>query len=318
MCLAFAACGGPLPGTATTEDTLDAGPTRPSGCGGDVDCPAGMLCEACADGFASCVPGCRTDAQCGANRLCMHDIQCLSCPCPSGWCDLDPCRDVDGDGWAAALTGTCPGKQVGDCDDSVTTVHPGGVERCANGRDDDCDGRRDALDDECQDSCPGSYFCATSINCADQHQCDRGCCAPCAVPVDPSCPADQCLLPGGLDVQGCRAPAVCGPCLNCSTSPAPVCGKNFATYTNACFATAAGTTVLHDGDCARGEGAECFGPGDCYFEQVCRQVNGTLRCARLGTCTVDADCAGVTQVSTCDAGLADWVCRAERCAARCP
>ena len=321
MVLVLWGCGGAVPGEQLTATGIDAGPPRESSCAADTDCPTGMLCEGCGDGFMTCVPGCRTDAQCGANFICSHQVQCLSCPCPSGYCDLDPCRDLDGDGFAAALTGTCPGKSIGDCNDGLATVHPGGRERCANGQDDDCDGKRDARDDECRDTCdPGFGFCSSSLYCGTQRYCDRGCCEACVPVADPLCGPAQCLLPGGLDGDGCRLPAVCGACQSCSTSYEPVCGRNFATYANACLAAAAGTTVMHDGECSRGEGFTCEGEGDCYSNQFCRDFgDGGLHCARIGTCSVDADCDAVTSVVPCaDAGLADWVCRGDRCAAVCP
>lgn len=322
MMVSLLSCGGAQ--TATQVELVTDGgdtPLRASSCAADVDCPTGMLCEGCGDGFWSCVPGCRTDAQCGANMVCSHDIQCLSCPCPSGYCDLDPCRDLDGDGYAAKLTGTCPGKQVGDCNDAVPTTHPNGHERCANGQDDDCDGRTDARDDECRATCdPGFGFCSTPLSCGNQRYCERGCCQACLPAVDPVCEPTLCLLPGGLDGNGCEAPGVCGACQACSPHYEPVCGKNFATYDNACLAQAAATRVLHTGECARGEGLTCEGVGDCSYNQFCRDFGDAgLRCARAGTCTVDADCAAVTSVVSCgDAGVAPWVCRAERCNAACP
>lgn len=320
--LLLAACGG-AQNAQQVEAAGDSGtPPRDSSCATDVDCPAGMLCEGgCGDGFMTCVPGCRTDAQCGANMICSHEVQCLTCPCPSGYCDLDPCRDLDGDGYAAALTGVCPGRQVGDCNDGVPTTRPGGRERCANGQDDDCDGRTDARDDECRDTCdPGFGFCATSLYCGTQRYCDTGCCEACAPVTNPVCDAGQCALPGGLDGNGCFAPGVCGECQGCSLDYAPVCGRNFATYSNACLAVAAGTQVMHTGECSRGEGFNCEGVGDCYYNQFCRDFGGgRMQCALRGTCSVDADCAAVTAVVSCgDAGLAEWVCRAERCSAVCP
>jgi hypothetical protein len=321
MLLAVLGCGGPRDGALPETAEVDAGtPPRMSGCAADVDCPTGMLCEGCGDGFMTCVPGCRTDSQCGANMICSHNVQCLSCPCPSGYCDLDPCRDLDGDGYSAALNGTCPGKQVGDCNDAVATVHPGGKERCANGMDDDCDGRTDARDDECRDTCdPGFGFCGSSLYCGDQRFCDQGCCEACAPVADPVCGAGLCLLPGGLDGNGCAAANVCGPCQSCSPNYEPVCGRNFATYDNSCLALAAGTQVMHTGECSRGEGYACEGVGDCYYNQFCRNLGDAgLHCALIGSCSVDADCAAVTSVVSCDAGVASWVCRADRCAAVCP
>lgn len=322
MLLALLGCGGARSG-AQLEVAVDAGtpPPRRSGCAADVDCPTGMLCEGCGDGFMTCVPGCRSDAQCGPNMICSHQVQCLSCPCPSGYCDLDPCRDLDGDGFAAALTGTCPGKQIGDCDDAVATTHPGARERCANGQDDDCDGRTDARDDECRDTCdPGLGFCSSSLSCGSQRSCDRGCCEACVPVADPGCDPSLCLLPGGLDGNGCAVANVCGACQTCSLHYEPVCGRNFATYDNTCQAHAAGTPVLHTGECSRGEGLTCEGGGDCSYNQFCRDFGlAGLHCALKGTCSVDADCAAVTSVVSCgDAGVASWVCRADRCAAVCP
>lgn len=321
MVVSLLGCGGAQLAAQVDVTPADAGPPpRASSCAGDVDCPVGMLCESCGDGSMSCVPGCRTDAQCGQNMICSHQVQCLSCPCPSGYCDLDPCRDLDGDGFAAAQNGTCPGKQVGDCNDAVAATHPGGHERCANGQDDDCDGRTDARDDECRDVCSAGFgFCATSLYCGTQRYCDRGCCEPCAPVEDPVCDGGLCLLPGGLDGNGCFAPSVCGECQACSLNYEPVCGRNFATYTNACLAHAAGTEVMHTGECSRGEGFTCEGVGDCYYNQFCRNFGGELRCARIGTCSVDADCAAVTSVVSCgDAGVASWICREDRCATVCP
>jgi hypothetical protein len=325
MCLGVTACRG----RGEPEDAshvlalADAGPPRDSSCATDVDCPTGMLCEGCGDGFMTCVPGCRTDAQCGANMLCNHDVQCLTCPCPSGYCDLDPCRDLDGDGYAAALTGICPGKSIGDCNDGARTTNPAARERCANGRDDDCDGRSDSrdVDGVCRTTCdPGFGLCSTSIYCGTQRYCDRGCCELCAAPVDPVCAPGQCLLAGGLDGNGCLRPGVCGDCQSCSLDQEPVCGRNFATYTNACRAEAAGTQVLHTGECLRGEGVTCEDKSDCYSNQFCRDLGDAgQHCSKVGTCSVDADCDHVTSVVSCgDAGLASWTCRNERCSPVCP
>lgn len=295
-----------------------------SGCATDSDCGRGLLCETCGDGIFTCVPGCRVDAECGANMRCSHQVQCTTCPCPSGWCELDPCRDLDGDGFAAALTGTCAnGKIAGDCNDAIPWVFPGGRERCANGEDDDCDGKRDARDDECRDECPGTNFCASSQHCGQNKYCEQGCCDTCAVISTPACGVNECLLPGGLDALGCKKSPTCQTCASsCSLDRDPVCGKNFSTYDNECLAQLAGTTVAHGGECGWGEGMRCFGPHECQYGQFCRSVPTTsgaeLHCAQWGTCTTDADCDFVQQVVLCsDAGIAELHCVNERCAARC-
>ena len=76
---------------------------------------------------------------------------------------------------------------------------------------------------------------------------------------------------------------------------------------------------MHDGECSRGEGYACVERSDCNHNQFCRDFGAAgLHCARVGTCSVSADCAAVTSIVSCgDAGVAAWVCRAERCAAEC-
>ena len=126
-----------------------------------------------------------------------------------------------------------------------------------------------------------------------------------------------CLTAG---IAGCAAPRVCGACQSCAGDFVPVCGRNFATYQNECYARAAGAEVLHDGECLRGEGFACELKLDCYYNQFCRDFgDGGLHCAKIGTCSTDDDCKYVNSVVPCgDAGVAALFCRNERCAAVCP
>lgn len=299
-------------------------PPSSSACERDGDCGDGLLCEACGDGFKTCVPGCREDAQCGPNMLCNHNVQCLSCPCPSGWCDLDPCRDLDGDGFAAALEGECPGKQVGDCNDGLAFVKPGGTERCANGQDDDCNGKKDRADPACRESCDqGRGFCSDSRSCRNDEFCERGCCEQCPATPLPSCDAGQVFLAAGLDDEGCTAPMLCFDAARCAGAPYElVCARNFASYSNRCEVAAAGSRVLHEGGCVYREGEPCEEGDTCSGNAYCRNLSEDggvkLRCALRGTCSIDADCAHLRDTTRCaDGGVPAFTCQAEKCVTDC-
>jgi hypothetical protein len=321
--LGLAACGGPSapPESRQLSTTSDAGLRHDSTCAVDADCPAGMLCEGCADGFKTCVPGCRDSSQCGPFQLCFTNVQCLTCPCPSGWCELDPCHDFDGDGYVTVKDIECPGKRPGDCDDTRDWVNPGATERCANGVDDDCDGRADSNDAACRQTCDaGERRCSTSADCGPNSACEAGCCTACERPKPPPCAANECLLPGGLEPTGCEAPLVCASCRSCPLDSIPVCGVNFSTYDNRCLAQQARVAVLHDGACLPREGHACQHDIDCGAGTLfCRDMGtGVKRCSRVGTCTVDEDCGRVSVVVPCgDGGLATLVCGEHRCTARC-
>ncbi|MCA9772367.1 MAG: FG-GAP repeat protein, partial [Myxococcales bacterium] len=58
-----------------------------------------------------------------------------------------PCVDEDGDGYGESPSIYCDSPRR-DCDDGDAGVNPGAMERCANGVDDDCDGRVDVGDDD--------------------------------------------------------------------------------------------------------------------------------------------------------------------------
>jgi hypothetical protein len=102
---------------------------------------------------------------CARTVLCLRDRCALGDPpscddsseCTDDRCDRDaracahPIRDRDGDG---AGDGSCGGD---DCDDHDPAIHPGAVELCRGGRDEDCDARTDCSDDDCRDdpACAG-------------------------------------------------------------------------------------------------------------------------------------------------------------------
>lgn len=305
------------------------GPTLlTAGCETDESCPAGMVCEGCNGALdATCVPGCRADAQCPPRHVCRAPVVCTSCPCAPGWCELDPCRDDDGDGFAFTNEPglTCPGKQKGDCNDGRREQHPGALELCANSSDDDCDGKTDRYDESCQQCTAQSLRCDDAWVCAAGGQlgsvrCEGGCCQSCPLLEPKRCGTNQISVGGGLDpITSCRAEQVCIDWQLCAnTSYDPVCSLTFASFRNPCVAQAAQATVLHRGNCQWGEGRPCAsGPEVCERGQFCRlDAAAGRRCTLDGTCVTEADCpAGLA--TPCGGGPVRWSCEQHQCLARC-
>jgi hypothetical protein len=306
-------------------DGLDDGGSGAADAGGwacqvDENCNEGMVCEGCGDGTPKqCVPGCRTSAQCPPSMACAGPVACLTCPCAPGWCDLDPCRDVDGDGFVPTSRDpvSCPGKQPGDCDDANSHVHPGAVEVCANGLDDDCNGKFDQQDTAACDQCAsGSWACNEALHCGDGQQCTRGCCGACPLQGTPTCGVGECAQEGPRLPGGCKAPSTCVACASCP-GVAPVCGDDFATYQNACLATGAGVGVLHQGACTSHEGLACETNDWCGTTLYCGVARA--RCVERPSCFDDADCPLAVQATVLcgDGGVAALECVAHRCLTKC-
>lgn len=95
------------------------------GAAGDVD----------GDGYPDLVVGAIRPAQAGYVRV------------YSGL-DLGPCPDADLDGYGNPVNIHCLMSAI-DCDDGDPAIHPGAVENCANGIDDDCDLAVDGADTQC-------------------------------------------------------------------------------------------------------------------------------------------------------------------------
>ncbi|NLX20030.1 MAG: hypothetical protein GXY53_12240, partial [Desulfobulbus sp.] len=54
---------------------------------------------------------------------------------------VQPCQDADGDGFTTASDGSCVASEEIDCDDTNPNIHPGALEICGDGIDQDCDGK---------------------------------------------------------------------------------------------------------------------------------------------------------------------------------
>jgi len=101
-----------------------------------LPCGDGLIClDAAGIGEGECRAFCTAQENCGGTDVC-------TIPVFEGLDDLGvclPCTDIDEDGACADV----------DCDDNDDTSFPGANELCEDGRDNDCDGAADALDDDC-------------------------------------------------------------------------------------------------------------------------------------------------------------------------
>jgi hypothetical protein len=96
-------------------------------------------------------------------------------------------RDADKDGYGnpSLFMDICLGDDIpfgyvlvaGDCNDANKNVHPGAVENCTNGLDDDCDGNADGADSDCAVSeCTYNWDCnGDTVECG-YWTCDAGIC----------------------------------------------------------------------------------------------------------------------------------------------
>ncbi|MEK7705370.1 MAG: putative metal-binding motif-containing protein, partial [Myxococcota bacterium] len=120
-----------------TDAALHPGATEVCGDGVDQDCDgADATCPSCGDAVITssacvCDGATRSDGLCCTNTW--HSSgYCCTGAWQAGACAS--CTDSDGDGHDDAL---CGGD---DCNDALSSVHPGGTEVCGDGVDQDCSG----------------------------------------------------------------------------------------------------------------------------------------------------------------------------------
>jgi hypothetical protein len=121
------------------------------------------ICPACADTCSGLGFTCGEHAICGVNVTCGSCSGNQTCN-PQGACVAN-CTDSDHDGFSPDGAGCGPV----DCNDSNPSIHPGAIENCSNGVDDDCDGLIDAADPACRPQ----PICGDGIV-QESEQCDKG------------------------------------------------------------------------------------------------------------------------------------------------
>jgi hypothetical protein len=259
--LFFAACGG--------------GELDDFGCHSNSDCKHGRVCVAgiCQDSGGVC----SSNSDCPAGQTCFQG-NCLTC-------------DQDGDGH---LGTNCAGD---DCDDSNAGVHPGALELCGDGLDNDCDGVADPPD-----------FCAkcADVVCQVGYACDpkTGVCVPICTP---DCAGAEC----GSD--GCGGS--CGECptgYHCSGGRRCVAGcEDLCKVPGDKLCSGNGVVTCEDGD---GDGClEWNGPVPCPTGLRC--VEG--ECVECRPDCTGKECGSDGCGGSCGVCPADMYCDGGRCSSGC-
>ncbi|HEX4339329.1 MAG TPA: putative metal-binding motif-containing protein [Polyangiaceae bacterium] len=188
---------------------------------------------------------------CNQDSDCPTTDSCMTARCDRGFC-ITTGRDRDGDG---SIDAACGG---GDCNDLNPLAHPGAMEVCGDGADNDCNGVTDCSDPVCV----GRANCACTPT--GTEDCTNG--------VDDDCN-------GQLD---CNDTA-------CSTSPA--CGCNPGTPEscgNGLDDDCDGAIDCADSDCTGAPVCACHGLEQCG-DGIDNDCDGLIDCADPG-CSIFPSC----------------------------
>ena len=158
-------------GLCTAQEAGDCNDITAPAAAVDCNVQANRTMSACIHPGAAYVCGDGIDQDCRPNGL------------PGGSRD-EPCGDMDGDGYNACG----PAGGVCDCDDTNPAIHPGAMDVCGNGIDEDCSGEVGGMGAFC-DADHDTY--TSNVDCNDH---------------DPN------IHPGGLALEHCDPPAsgMCG------------------------------------------------------------------------------------------------------------
>jgi hypothetical protein len=181
------------------------------------------------------------------------------------------CVDQDYDQWFASKSGgerdglQMYGLLVGDCDDHTTAIHPGALELCSDGLDNDCNGLIDCLD----------------LSCANMTGC---------VPPQPTCV-------DGAQNQGETGIDCGGPCPPCAASPASCTDgiQNQGEISADCGGPCAGLP----GYCPYGPGSDGWYCGDPALGQKAGSLYYCSKGSWSTSSATDCGAAGCRRASPC-------------------
>ncbi len=144
-------------------------------CGNNLGtCQDGQCCTGCVDNSGKCLPGtAKTACGSGGNSCLSCQVDCTGQQCTGcvGSCSGKECGD---NGCGVACPNTCPSTKHCNINQCACNNAPGSENSdalCSNGIDDDCDGKIDCADDDCNlHSCSpnGGKFCHSK-------SCTEGC-----------------------------------------------------------------------------------------------------------------------------------------------
>ncbi|MDB4989447.1 MAG: hypothetical protein JWN04_4625 [Myxococcaceae bacterium] len=271
-------------------------------------CPQGLQCRA-----GRCQGACRTDVPdvCddGIDNDCdgkIDEVDSLgreTCgdhidnDC-DGMVDEGSDGDDDGYSWCGDTVGDATTRKPRDCDDSLSSVHPGAAEIC-DGRDNDCD---DIIDEET----PGTPLCQAGASCLGQ-RCVIASCANEAESALSCPPGERCDAQTGQCVSQQCANVTCGADEYCDTTTnscrargkqdnGSPCSDDVDCNSGLCIDAAAlrfasgmrvcGQACCSDQQC--GTGQRCFASGT--GARSCLPI-GLIPPASPRECTSDSGCA---------------------------
>ena len=272
--------------------------------------PAATTCVAGRCAAPECTPetpeSCPS-AECTSEGSCRTENRCLAPKCDHGVCLFPPndglceegstCNPTDG----CLATGGPPGcVKVGDAEAA-----------CGDGRDDDCDGRVDCLDDDCAgQGCEDGDACTTGESCA-AHACTGGGAVSCED--DDPCTDDACDPQKGCSHAGNTAPCddldactdgdVCQGGA-CRPGAAVGCDDQDPCTDDECDATKG---CLHAPNVAACEDGDACTAGDRCAGGACKP-GAAVGCDDHNPCTDDAcdakkGCAHANNTAGCDDAL---------------